>query len=231
MHRTIGLILWLFAAFVVTVPAPAHANMVIFDDALAAGWQDWSWGGITRDFNHAAPVHAGTAAIAVTFTAGWSGFQLGYWQALDVSAYDTLRLYVHGGASGGQTIQISTGDSNLSTSVTQDVTSVYARRSRNRIHYRVVDEYEGSTLSGRCTRTSARPLTLGELESFFNGAWSIFDVLAMNFGHRGYDRDLMLDFVVGVESPFYPLIGQLYERRIETWGAALRETPTADVGR
>jgi len=116
-------------------------------------------------------------------------------------------------------------------SVTQDVTSVYARHGRKRIHYRVVDEYEGDTLSGRCTRTSARPLTLGELESFFNGAWSIFDVLSMNFGHCGYDRDQMLAFVVGVESPFYPHIGQLYERRIETWGAALRETLTADGGR
>ena len=32
-------------------------------------------------------------------------------------------------------------------SVTQDVTCVYARRGKNRIHYRVVDEYEGDTLS------------------------------------------------------------------------------------
>jgi hypothetical protein len=62
-------------------------------------------------------------------------------------------------------------------SVTQDVTSVYARRGKNRIHYRVVDEYEGETLSGKDTRTSTRPLTLGQLEEFFNTAWSIFAVL------------------------------------------------------
>jgi len=30
-------------------------------------------------------------------------------------------------------------------STTQDVTSVYAGRGRDRIHYRVVDEYEGDT--------------------------------------------------------------------------------------
>ena len=108
-------------------------------------------------------------------------------------------------------------------STTQDVTSVYARRGENRIHYRVVDEYEGGTLSGRDTRTSIRPLTLGELEAFFNGAWSIFDVLEMNFRDRGYDREELLDFVVGVESQFYPQIGNLYQQRIEAWGAARRE--------
>jgi hypothetical protein len=53
---------------------------------------------------------------------------------------------------------------------TQDVTSVYARRGKNHIRYRVVDEYDGDTLSGRNTRTSRRPLTQGELEPFFNGA-------------------------------------------------------------
>jgi hypothetical protein len=108
-------------------------------------------------------------------------------------------------------------------STTQDVTSVYARRGKNRIRYRVVDEYEGGTLSGRNTRSSARPLSLGELEAFFNGAWSIFNVLAMNFRNRGYDRDQLLGFVLGVESQFYPQISELYERRIEAWAAAQRE--------
>ena len=57
-------------------------------------------------------------------------------------------------------------------SITQDVTSVFARRGKHRIYYRAVDEYDGDTLSGRSTRTATRPLTLGELEAFFNGAWS-----------------------------------------------------------
>ena len=51
-------------------------------------------------------------------------------------------------------------------SITRDVTSVYARRSKKRIYYRVVDEYGGETLSRRNTRTSAQPLTLGQLEKF-----------------------------------------------------------------
>lgn len=106
-------------------------------------------------------------------------------------------------------------------SVAQDVTSVYARRGKNRISYRVVDEYGGDTLSERQTRTSKRPLTLGKLEIFFSGAWSIFDVLEMNFGDAGYGLDEMLRFV-SVDSQFYPQIGELYERRITEWAAVRR---------
>ena len=104
-------------------------------------------------------------------------------------------------------------------STTQDVTSVFARRGKDRIHYRVVDEYEGETLSGKTRRASTRPLALGELETFFNGAWSIFDVLTMNFAEDGYDLDEMLGFVVNVESQFYAQIGALYGRRIVAWAA------------
>ena len=108
-------------------------------------------------------------------------------------------------------------------STTQDVTSVYARRGKRRIHYRVVDEYGGGTLSGDNRRTSVRPLTLGELESFFEGAWPIFGVLAMNFGDSGENVEEMLDFVVAVDSQFYPQIGALYTERIKRWAAERRE--------
>jgi len=107
-------------------------------------------------------------------------------------------------------------------SVTQDVTCMYARRGKDRIHYRVVDEYEGATLSEKQTRTSTRPLTLGQLECFFNGAWSIFEVLKMNFGYRGYDLDRMLSFVVSVDSRFYPDMDTLYRQRIGAWASAKR---------
>jgi hypothetical protein len=113
-------------------------------------------------------------------------------------------------------------------STTQDVTSVFARRGKNRIRYRVVDEYDGDTLSGSNVRTSVRPLTLGELETFLNGAWSIFGVLAMNFGGDGYDLEQMLNFVVSVDSQFYPQIGELYQRRIEAWAIVQQEEASLD---
>ena len=113
-------------------------------------------------------------------------------------------------------------------SVTQDVTCVYARRGRRRIYYRVVDEYGGDTLSGKACRTSTRPLTLGELESFFNQAWSIFDVLEMNFGGDGYPLDRVLRFVTCVESQFYPDFGTLYEHRVRAWAAKRRAALVLD---
>jgi len=106
-------------------------------------------------------------------------------------------------------------------STLQDVTSVFARRGKRRIYYRVVDEYEGDTLSGKTERTSTKPLTLGELEQFFNGAWSIFEVLEMNFGEDGYDPDDIRRFS-SVSSQFYPQIGALYRQRIEAWTAERR---------
>src|SRR5205823_6916595 len=68
------------------------------------------------------PVHSGTRSIAVTYTDGWSGLQLGDWQRLDVGTYDTLRFYVHGGSSGGQAVQVQVGDSTTGAAVTQNLT-------------------------------------------------------------------------------------------------------------
>ena len=113
-------------------------------------------------------------------------------------------------------------------STTRDVTSVYARRCKHRIHYRVVDEYQGDTLSEKRARTSTQSLTLGELETFFSGAWSLFDVLDSNFGDGGYDLNQMLRFVVAVESEFYPQLGTLYKRRIEAWAAVRRAALRSD---
>ena len=58
------------------------------------------------------------------------------------------------------------------------------------------------------------------MEKFFNGAWSIFDVLEMNFDD--YDLARMLGFIVSIESPFYPEIATLYGVRIKAWATARR---------
>ena len=65
------------------------------------------------------------------------------------------------------------------------------------------------------------PLTLRQLESFFNGAWSIFEVLENNFAEAGYVLEEMLDFV-SVDSEFYPELGDLYRERITAWAAQQR---------
>ncbi len=82
-----------------------EATNVVYADALDSGWNDWSWG-ITDNLAASSPVHAGTASLSVTYDDAWSGLKLARLDALTASAYDTLRFYIHGGSSGGQTVNI-----------------------------------------------------------------------------------------------------------------------------
>jgi hypothetical protein len=85
-------------------------------------------------------------------------------------------------------------------STTGDVVCVYARLVGRRIAYRVVDEYDGDTLTNHKKRTSTRVLTMGQLIDFFLGAWDLYVCLDCNFDG---ELDGMLDFFTG-ESEFYP---------------------------
>ena len=97
-------------------------------------------------------------------------------------------------------------------STTSDVTSVYARAGKNRIYYRVVDEYNGDTLSDKRIRTSKRPLTLAELVEFFLGAWSLKDVLEEN----DLDLEGAHDFT-HPSSEFYPQFSAAIRAKINEW--------------
>ena len=104
-------------------------------------------------------------------------------------------------------------------STTADVTSVYASLTGTGIHYRVVDEYGGDTVSGPSEMDSSRPLTLGELEAFFTDAWPFLEVMEMNFEK---DVEGMLGFFRG-HSQFYPQLDALLRQRVLE---AFREEPS-----
>ena len=53
----------------------AAADLLVYTDALASGWQDWSWD-TTVNLSNAAPVYSGTASIAATYTSAWGGLYL-----------------------------------------------------------------------------------------------------------------------------------------------------------
>ncbi|HNT26188.1 MAG TPA: hypothetical protein PKM21_17610, partial [Anaerolineales bacterium] len=57
-------------------PARAAADLVIYGDALAADWGDWSWD-TSANLNNPSPTHSGSASIAATYLAGWGGLYLG----------------------------------------------------------------------------------------------------------------------------------------------------------
>lgn len=106
-------------------------------------------------------------------------------------------------------------------STTQDVVSIRARKGKRRIYYRVVDEYEGETLSGTAKRTSVRPLTLGQLIGLLEGAYSIWDTVYMNEMNCDAER---MKWFVSMTSPFYPQLGAYYDRQFEAWAAECTET-------
>lgn len=99
-------------------------------------------------------------------------------------------------------------------STTQDVVSIRAKKGRRRLYYRVVDEYEGETLVGRNQRSSIRPLTLGQLIEFLDGAWSVRDAVTMN--EMACDVNRMRRFVT-VSSPFYPHLATHYDQCFVNW--------------
>ena len=97
-------------------------------------------------------------------------------------------------------------------STTSDVTSIYAKAGKNRIYYRVVDEYNGDTLNEKRTRSSRQPLTLDQLVEFFLGAWSLKDVLDGN--------DLNLEEAHDFTHPsseFYPQFSAAIRAHIDSW--------------
>ncbi len=113
-------------------------------------------------------------------------------------------------------------------SVTQDVACVYARPGKGSILYRVVDEYGDDMLQQPTRCWSRRPLTLGKLIGFFDGAWSIYDILEMNFlNDEPRSVKEMLQFVASFESEFYPGIDALYREWIRVWATQR----LADFGR
>jgi hypothetical protein len=72
-------------------------DLILYDDALGSGWQDWSWG--STDLMATGPVYSGTYAIAVDLDA-YEG--LSFWhQPFDAQSHDRLEFYIHGGAAGG----------------------------------------------------------------------------------------------------------------------------------
>jgi alpha-N-arabinofuranosidase len=82
----------------------AQSDRTIYDEALAPGWQSWSWA--TVDLASTAQANTGSTSIAVTAPA-WSALYLRSADApVDTHGYLKFSFHVHGGATGGQTLQV-----------------------------------------------------------------------------------------------------------------------------
>lgn len=83
------------------------SDLAIYTDAFAAGWDpNWSYQNPVIDPNNAAPVHAGTKSIKVTYTAAFDGFSVhvpgGDGATLATAGYTGISFWVNGSAGNHQ---------------------------------------------------------------------------------------------------------------------------------
>jgi hypothetical protein len=92
------------AALALLVPLSVDAGpLVVYGDALENGFADWSWA--THSLSQTAVVRSGARAVSFE-PDGWAGLYLQRDAGIDLSAYDALDLWVHGGTTGGQSVRI-----------------------------------------------------------------------------------------------------------------------------
>lgn len=90
------------------MPAPAASDILLYDDALRSGFEDWSWA--PHAFDNSSPVYAGSRSISVTFAGNYDGLWLVRPGAgINTSGYESVRFAIHGGSTGGQMMSIKAG--------------------------------------------------------------------------------------------------------------------------
>jgi hypothetical protein len=106
MGRTRWFVVTALVASAVARPG-VGADLVVYDDALAAGWQDWSWD-TTVDLAVGSPAAGGTGtSIGVTYTGAWGGLYLRHpGAAIDLAPFERVRFEIHGGSAGGQQLRL-----------------------------------------------------------------------------------------------------------------------------
>ncbi len=96
----------------------AAADLPVYSDTLASGWANWSWDS-TLNLSASSPVQSGSRSISVTYTSGWGALYLHTGQPVDLSGYDRLRFWIHGGSTGGQKLRVvANSNSNATFPVT-----------------------------------------------------------------------------------------------------------------
>ncbi|MFO1477976.1 MAG: glycoside hydrolase family 44 protein [Verrucomicrobiota bacterium] len=82
-------------------------DMAIYTDSLQNTWNSgWSWS-TTVDNGSTAYVHGGSKSIAATITGGWGALSFHHDGGdINTANYTALSFWIHGGATGGQLLQV-----------------------------------------------------------------------------------------------------------------------------
>jgi hypothetical protein len=101
-----GLNLFRLSVFALVLVAPAlraQSPLLVYSNNLVNGFQNWSWA--TVDTASTATVRSGGQAIGVTMAGAWQALYLRR-NAFDSSRFQSLSFWIHGGATGGQQLQV-----------------------------------------------------------------------------------------------------------------------------
>jgi hypothetical protein len=76
-------------------PSAPSGELIIYEDALAEGWQNWSWN-TQVDFANAQPALGRRSRGLVTYRGPYSGFSLRAPAPIDAQRYSGIAFWVHG---------------------------------------------------------------------------------------------------------------------------------------
>ena len=77
------------------IPIPDYSHtLTIYDDAIGAGWEDWSWNA-SCDLSATGQIYSGTNAISAGLQA-WGAFSLHTNDSIDPSRYYWIEFYIRG---------------------------------------------------------------------------------------------------------------------------------------
>lgn len=87
---------------------PVPTGTIIYDDALASGWDNWSWSS-TINFANTSPVQQGANALSATMQ-GWGGVSLRSTNGITPSSNTVLNFGIYGAANSSIKVYIQTSD-------------------------------------------------------------------------------------------------------------------------
>ncbi len=93
------------ASFTTSSGGGGGTSAVVYQDALAAGWQNWSWG-TSVNLADTAQVYQGSNSIRVTYTGAWGGLFLHNDTAVSTTGKTSLTFAVAGAGASGQNLQV-----------------------------------------------------------------------------------------------------------------------------
>ena len=95
----VGPVITIMLILLLPATGASGKSLTIYEDDLASGWSNWSWGS-TIAFDNADPVEQGVASIAVTYNTAWAGLYLHTDLAVSTCGYDSISFWIHGSGPG-----------------------------------------------------------------------------------------------------------------------------------